>query len=426
MSFETLGLGIDLLKSIKESGYSEPTPIQASAIPLIIEGKDLIGIAQTGTGKTAAFTLPMLERLRRKTRNEDCCRTRALVLSPTRELVVQIHENMESYGRYVSLQATEVYGGVGEVPQKKALRRGVDVVIATPGRLMDLMDRGCADFSKLDFFVLDEADRMLDMGFLPNIRKIVKALPRQRQTLLFSATLSKEIEKLTREFQRFPELVEIGKRSNPADSVIQCLYEVPKPNKIKLLTHLLEDRQLYSVLVFARTKHGADRLAKQLGRNGVSTGAIHSNRTQNQRSRALQDFKDGKIRVLVATDVAARGIDVEGITHVVNFDFPPHPDDYVHRIGRTGRAKAAGEAINFVTNDDRIALRNLEKSIGRTIPRKTMTGIDLQVTSQEQKNHKGFRKYSESINQTRSSPRSKGSNWRKIRSNKKDSRWIGR
>lgn len=377
MSFETLGLGPNILRSIQESGYSDPTPIQKFSIPLIIEGKDLIGIAQTGTGKTAAFTLPMLQSLDGKAPKDGRRCTRALVLSPTRELVVQIHDNVASYAKHVSLEVADVYGGVGEGPQKKALRNGVDLVIATPGRLMDLMDQGCADFSRLNFFVLDEADRMLDMGFLPNIRKIVKSLPKQRQTLLFSATLSKEVEKLTREFQHSPKLIEIGKRSNPADTVDQLLYEIPKAGKIHLLKHLLENNEMYSVLVFTRTKYGADRVAKQLARSGVETGAIHSNRTQNQRARALQNFKDGNLRVLVATDIAARGIDVEGITHVVNFDFPPHPEDYVHRIGRTGRAQANGVAINFITEDDRVALRTLERFIRRSIPRKTPNGFKL-------------------------------------------------
>ena len=378
MSFETLGLGPNLLRSIGEVGYSTPTPIQEASIPLIIEGNDLIGIAQTGTGKTAAFTLPMLEKLERLTKDESRRgKTRALVLSPTRELVVQIHDNVSAYAKHLSLKVANIYGGVNEAPQKKALREGVDLVIATPGRLMDLMGQGCADFSGLEFFVLDEADRMLDMGFLPNIRKIVKDLPKKgRQTLLFSATLSRDIEKLTKEFLYRPKTVEIGKRTNPADTVRQCLHEVTKSAKISLLKHLLQDNDLYSVLVFTRTKHGADRVAKQLGKSKIPTAAIHSNRTQNQRARALQDFKDGKTRVLVATDIAARGIDVEGITHVINFDFPPNAEDYVHRIGRTGRANQAGEAISFITSEDQGALRLLERKIKKSIYRKKVLGFN--------------------------------------------------
>ena len=378
MSFETLGLGPNLLRSIGEVGYSTPTPIQEASIPLIIEGNDLIGIAQTGTGKTAAFTLPMLEKLERLTKDESRRgKTRALVLSPTRELVVQIHDNVSAYAKHLSLKVANIYGGVNEAPQKKALREGVDLVIATPGRLMDLMGQGCADFSGLEFFVLDEADRMLDMGFLPNIRKIVKDLPKKgRQTLLFSATLSRDIEKLTKEFLYRPKTVEIGKRTNPADTVRQCIHEVTKSAKISLLKHLLQDNDLYSVLVFTRTKHGADRVAKQLGKSKIPTAAIHSNRTQNQRARALQDFKDGKTRVLVATDIAARGIDVEGITHVINFDFPPNAEDYVHRIGRTGRANQAGEAISFITSEDQGALRLLERKIKKSIYRKKVVGFN--------------------------------------------------
>jgi len=378
MSFQELGLGPNILKAIEESGYTEPTPIQTAAIPLIIKGNDVIGIAQTGTGKTAAFTLPMLATLERlKSDSSRQRKTRALVISPTRELVVQIHDNVKAYAQHVPLKVATVYGGVGEGPQKQALRNGVDLVIATPGRLMDLMDQGCADFSGLEFLVLDEADRMLDMGFLPNIRRISKDLPKKgRQTLLFSATLSKEIEKLTHEFQYKPQTVEIGRRSNPADTVEQYVHEVPKAQKIDLLKHLLQDNEMYSVLVFTRTKYGADRVAKQLGRDKISSGAIHSNRSQNQRARALQDFKDGKIRVLVATDIAARGIDVDGITHVVNFDFPPHTEDYVHRIGRTGRANMDGVAISFITADDRDAFKALERFIKRSIQIRKPEGFE--------------------------------------------------
>ena len=375
MSFDSLGLRPEILQAIQETGYTEPTPIQSTAIPLILEGKDLIGIAQTGTGKTAAFTLPMLEKLVQSSGQRKGLGTRALVLSPTRELVVQIEQNVKTYAKHVPLRVATVYGGVGETPQKKALKSGVDLIIATPGRLMDLMQQGCADFSECEFFVLDEADRMLDMGFLPNVRIIVSSLPKNRQTLLFSATLSKEIEKLTREFQKAPKFVEIGKRTNPADTVEQFLYEVTKAQKIGLLQHLLENNELYMVLVFTRTKYGADRVAKQLGRSGIHTGAIHSNRTQNQRARALSDFKAGKIRVLVATDIAARGIDVEGITHVVNLDFPPTPEDYIHRIGRTGRAKSEGVAISFITEDDRTPLRSLERFMKKSIIRRRAKGF---------------------------------------------------
>jgi ATP-dependent RNA helicase RhlE len=403
MSFESLGLGPKLLQSIKESGYTEPTPIQKEAIPQILEGHDLTGIAQTGTGKTAAFTLPMLQTLERLNSEGGGRRrqTRALVISPTRELVVQIHDNVRAYAKHLPLKVATVYGGVGEGPQKQALRNGYELVIATPGRLMDLMEQGCADFSGLEFLVLDEADRMLDMGFLPNIRRIVKDLPRKsRQTLLFSATLSRPIEKLTSEFQYKPRKVEIGRRSNPADTVEQSLHEVPKSQKIHLLKHLLEDNALYSVLVFTRTKYGADRVAKQLSRSKIPSGAIHSNRSQNQRARALQDFKDGKTRVLVATDIAARGIDVEGITHVINFDFPPHAEDYVHRIGRTGRANAVGKAISFITSDDHGPLRTLERLIKRKIALVRPHGFDAKAerppASDHPKRGQGFNPHGQS------------------------------
>ncbi len=376
MPFSALGLGANLLKAIQEAGYTEPTPIQSAAIPLVLQGGDMIGIAQTGTGKTAAFTLPILAKLGAMLGGGQAGRIRALVLAPTRELVVQIEENVRAYGKHLPLRMGTVFGGVGERPQIEALRSGVDLVVATPGRLLDLMSQRHGDFSGLQFLVLDEADRMLDMGFLPSIRRIVKALPAKRQTLLFSATLSKEIEMLTHEFQRTPKIVEIGRRSNPADTVTQLVYEVPKHLKPGLLAHLLQDAALDSVLVFTRTKHGADRVARKLESTGIKTGTLHSNRSQNQRLRALKDFKAGLVRVLVATDIAARGIDVDGISHVVNYDFPMHSEDYVHRIGRTGRANAVGDAISFVSSEDHAALRTLERFIGRGIVRKRAEGFD--------------------------------------------------
>ena len=376
MPFQSLGLGEKILKSIQEAGYTEPTPIQAAAIPLVLDGHDLIGVAQTGTGKTAAFTLPMLAKLAGILGNNAPRKTpRALVLAPTRELVIQIHENVCAYAKHLPLQIANIYGGVSERPQIQALRGGVDLIIATPGRLLDLMGRNCVDFNGLQFLVLDEADRMLDMGFLPDIRRIVKALPKKRQTLLFSASLSNEIEAITREFLNSPKIVQIGRRANPADTVAQFVYEVQKADKPALLAHLLRDPAMNMVLVFSRTKHGADRIARQLGSQGITTATIHSNRSQNQRLRALKDFKAGAVRVLVATDIAARGIDVDGISHVVNYDFPMHSEDYVHRIGRTGRAHAVGDAISFVTAEDRSELRALEKFIGRGILRKQAEGF---------------------------------------------------
>ena len=375
MPFRTLGLSATILKAIAETGYTEPTPIQAAAIPLILEGNDLIGIAQTGTGKTAAFVLPLLTKM--ADNKKEGARIQMLVVAPTRELVVQIEENVRAYAKYLPLKIATIYGGVSERSQIKALTEGVDIVIATPGRLLDLIRGRERSFAHIQYLVLDEADRMLDMGFVPAIRQIVKLLPRQRQTLFFSATLSKEIEKLTHEFLQAPKIVEIGRRSNPAETVTQFVYEISHHLKQGLLVHLLQDDAFNMVLVFTRTKHGADRIARRLEQSKITTATLHSNRSQNQRLRALQDFKEGKVRVLVATDIAARGIDVDGISHVVNYDFPPHHEDYVHRIGRTGRAKAIGEAISFVMGEDQGSLRALERFLGRGIVRKKAEGFDM-------------------------------------------------
>src|SRR3569833_2817664 len=337
MSFRILGLEAKILQAVQEAGYTEPTPIQTAAIPPIIAGQDLIGIAQTGTGKTAAFTLPILTKLATQPAWQHR-RTRALVIAPTRELAVQIEEIVKIYAKHLPLTVATVFGGVGEHPQIRALRAGTEVIIACPGRLLDLMGQRCADFSQLQFLVLDEADRMLDMGFLPSIKRIVQQLPKQRQTLMFSATLSREIESLTHEFQRSPKTVQIGRRANPAETVTQLVYEVPKHLKTSLLLHLMRDPQMNMVLVFSRMKRSADRLARQLEQAGIRTATPHSNRSQNQRLKALKDFKSGAVRVLVATDIAARGIDVDGISHVVNYDFPMHPGGGGRRGGRAGRA----------------------------------------------------------------------------------------
>ncbi len=383
MSFKALGLDPNILTAITEAGYTEPTPIQSAAIPVVIAGGDVIGIAQTGTGKTAAFTLPILTRLTAKpVPHDQRRRTRVLVLAPTRELVAQIEENVLAYAKHLPLKIAKIYGGVGEKPQKDALRAGCDIVIACPGRLLDLMGQRCADFSQLEYLVLDEADRMLDMGFLPDIRRIIQQLPKKRQTLMFSATLSKEIEGLTHEFQHAPKIVQIGKRSNPAETVTQLVYEVHKHLKMPLLSHLLEDEKMQMVLVFSRTKHGADKIAKKLEQTGVKCATLHANRSQNQRLRALDDFKTGKVRVLVATDIAARGIDVDGISHVVNFDFPHIVEDYVHRIGRTGRAHAIGDAVSFVSPDEMPDVRKLERFINRGLVRKKAEGFNYNATPQ--------------------------------------------
>ncbi len=381
MPFSSLGLDHRITKAIDEAGYTEPTPIQAAAIPEVLAGRDVIGIAQTGTGKTAAFVLPILTELARVTAERERRATRALVVAPTRELVVQIEENVRAYAKHLPLRMATVFGGVSERPQIEALRSGVDLIVATPGRLIDLMGQRHVNFSAIEFLVLDEADRMLDMGFLPPIRQIVKALPHKRQTLMFSATLSREIEALTHEFQRSPKVIEIGRRANPAETVTQFVYEVRPHLKPSLLLHLLKDPQFDTVLVFTRTKHGADRIARRLEGAGIKTGTIHSNRSQSQRLRALKDFKSGAVRVLVATDIAARGIDVDGISHVVNYDFPMHSEDYVHRIGRTGRAHAVGDAISFITPEDQGPLRALERFIGRGIVRKRAEGFDYDLAA---------------------------------------------
>ncbi len=371
MPFATLGLGTRLTQALKEKGYVEPTPIQTKAIPTILSGRDVIGVAQTGTGKTAAFVLPLLEQLAATPQQRTM---RALVIAPTRELVVQIEENVRAYGRHLPLRYATIFGGVGEGPQIQALRRGVDLVVATPGRLIDLMEQRHVDFSALQVLVLDEADRMLDMGFLPSIRRIVSKTPAARQTLLFSATMSKEIEQVAKEVLKNPALVEIGVRSTPAEAVTQYLVEVSVAGKVPALIHLLKDAALESVLVFSRTKHGADRIARKLSAAGLSTATLHSNRTQGQRLQALRRFKSGDVRVLIATDIAARGIDVDGISHVINFDFPPQPEDYVHRIGRTGRNQAIGDAISFATHEDADSVKRHERFLGRGIARKKLEG----------------------------------------------------
>ncbi len=372
MPFTTLGLGPKITAALKEQGYVEPTPIQAKAIPVILAGRDIIGVAQTGTGKTAAFVLPLLERLSAAPSQKHM---RALVVAPTRELVAQIEENIRAYGRHLPLRYATIFGGVGEGPQIQALRRGVDIAVATPGRLLDLMQQRHVNFADLQVIVLDEADRMLDMGFLPPIRKIVAATPKVRQTLLFSATLSKEIEAVSKEFLKTPVLVEIGARSTPVEAVAQWIVEVAQAAKVPALVHLLKDAALESVLVFSRTKHGADRIARKLEDAGIRCATLHSNRTQGQRILALKRFKSGEVRCLVATDIAARGIDVDGISHVINYDFPPQPEDYVHRIGRTGRAQAIGDAISFVSHDEMDDLRRLERFLGRGIARRKLEGF---------------------------------------------------
>jgi ATP-dependent RNA helicase RhlE len=381
MPFSNFGLGNEILRAIQKAGYVRPTPVQAAAIPKVMQGNDLIAIAQTGTGKTAAFVLPMLHRISLANQQGQRRVTKALILAPTRELALQIMENIRVYGNGLPIRVAAIFGGVEEEAQIKAVHKGVDMIVATPGRLIDLLGRQKLDFSLLEMLVLDEADRMLHMGFLPDIETIIKDLPRRRQTLMFSATLSKEIESLARRFLYQPKMVQIGKRSNPADTVAQCVYEVPAHLKNALLLELLRQPAFTRVLVFVRMKDGANLLTNFLKLAGVKVARLHSSRSQEQRLQALQDFKDGKVQVLVATDIVARGIDIDGVSQVVNFDFPVNPEDYVHRIGRTGRAEARGEAVSFVPKGDLNLLGILEFFIGQRLERKRLRGFDYHATT---------------------------------------------
>src|SRR3954470_22215131 len=371
-NFSTLGLSQPVLAAIADAGYSEPTPIQSQAIPLIVQGRDVMGLAQTGTGKTAAFTLPIVDRLLEGPR-----RTRVLVLTPTRELCIQVEESVRKYAKHAPLGVAAVYGGVPLEPQQKKLRAGVDIVVATPGRLIDHLDRQNVVFDDLEVLVLDEADRMLDMGFAPQINKIVDQIPSYRQTLLFSATMPPEVEALARKYLRKPIVVQVGVRSAAASTVTHAVYPVPREKKNALLVELLTGKQHDSVLIFSRTKHGADRIVRDLEKAGVKATAMHADKTQAQRTRALQDFKEGKTTVLVATDIAQRGLDISGITHVVNYDVPQQAEDYVHRIGRTGRAAAEGDAYTFMAPDEIGMVRTIERVIGQPIPRISVPGFDF-------------------------------------------------
>lgn len=374
-TFTSLGLADAIVRGTIEAGYTTPTPIQAAAIPIALAGRDLTGCAQTGTGKTAAFVLPLLHRLADGKPQGQRRPVRALVVTPTRELALQVDEGVRTYGRFTGLRSVAVFGGVGMGGQLDALRRGVDVVIATPGRLLDHLGRGSLDLSRVEVLVLDEADRMFDMGFINDVRKIVAKLPAERQTLLFSATMPAAIEQLAASVQRRPEFVEVGQRRNPAATVTQRVYPVAQERKVDLLLHVLRTEPVQSVLVFSRTKHRADRITKKLAQQGIAAAAIHSNRSQGQRQRALAGFRDGAFQVLVATDIAARGIDVDGISHVINFDTPNQAEDYIHRIGRTGRAQATGDALTFVSADEEAYLRAIEKHTGRRLERVSHPGF---------------------------------------------------
>ena len=368
MTFQELNLIDPLLRAVREEGYEAPSPIQAQAIPLLIEGRDLLGCAQTGTGKTAAFALPILQILTKQRLDGPKKRVlRALVLTPTRELALQIEESFEIYGRYTGLKTACVYGGVSQHTQVDELRAGVDILVATPGRLIDLINQGLCNLRTVTIFTLDEADRMLDMGFIHDVKKVIAQLPQKRQTLLFSATMPREIEALAASILKNPTKVAVTPVASTVDTTEQSVYFVDKPNKIKLLTHLLGDKDIVSALTFSRTKHGADRICKRLNRAGISARAIHGDKSQNARQNALREFKSGEVRVLVATDIAARGIDIDQLSHVINYDLPNEPETYVHRIGRTGRAGLSGIALSLCDFDEKAYLRDIEKLIKKEI-----------------------------------------------------------
>jgi ATP-dependent RNA helicase RhlE len=371
-TFAELGLAEPILRAVAESGYERPTPIQAEAIPLVLRGRDVMGLAQTGTGKTAAFSLPLVHRLHGGPR-----RTRALVLTPTRELCVQVEASVRTYGAFAELDVVPVYGGVPYEPQEEALRGGVDVVVATPGRLLDHLEKGNVVFDELEILVLDEADRMLDMGFAPQINRVVERIPPYRQTLLFSATMPPEVEALARKYLRKPVVVQVGRRNRATQTVTHAVYPVPRDRKSSLLADLLRRPDMDSVLVFVRTKPAADRVVRHLDAEGIPAVAMHGDKSQVQRTQALEDFRAGAVRVLVATDIAQRGLDISGITHVINYDVPEQAEDYVHRIGRTGRAAATGDAYTFMAPDEIATVRLIERVIGQEIPRISVPGFDF-------------------------------------------------
>lgn len=369
MTFNDLGLIDPILYALNEQGYTNPTPIQEAAIPVLLKGHDLIGVAQTGTGKTAAFSIPVLQQLAyAQTKGSTSKDIKALILTPTRELAIQIGESIATYGKGLRLSHTVIFGGVSQHGQAQTLRRGVDILVATPGRLLDLIGQRIVHLHHLSIFVLDEADRMLDMGFIHDVKKVIGHLPKHRQTMLFSATMPVEIQQLAANILTNPQKVEVTPVSSTADTIEQSVYFVDKGNKKKLLNHVLQDVAIRNALVFTRTKHGADKVVKDLIKDGVTAMAIHGNKSQNARQRALGEFKEGKIRVLVATDIAARGIDIDELSHVINYELPNIPESYVHRIGRTGRAGMSGKAIAFCEREEFPYLKDIQKLIGKNVP----------------------------------------------------------
>lgn len=380
MSFESLGLSSDLLRAITEEGYTHPTPVQLQAIPIILSGHDLLAGSQTGTGKTAGFTLPMLHCLTKTSKTPRLTTPRALILTPTRELAAQVRESVLTYGKYSGLKSAVIFGGVNIEPQIKILRAGVDIIVATPGRLLDHLNQKTVDLSKIEFLVLDEADRMLDMGFIHDIRKILAILPKKRQNLLFSATFSDEIKRLADGLLNTPKMIEVTRRNSTVELVTQEVYHVDNKRKRALLSHLINSENWKQVLVFTRTKHGANRLSQQLELDGITSCAIHGNKSQSARTKALADFKKGLVRVLVATDIAARGLDIDLLPHVVNYELPNVSEDYVHRIGRTGRAGNEGKAISLVCIDEHGLLRDIERLLKTSLPKVVVPGYEPDPT----------------------------------------------
>ncbi|MCE9677648.1 DEAD/DEAH box helicase [Shewanella sp. AS1] len=424
MSFSSLGLSAPILKAVEQKGYQTPSPIQAQAIPAVLAGKDVMAAAQTGTGKTAGFTLPLLELLSRGERARTK-QVRALVLTPTRELAAQIAESVTTYGKHLPLRSAVVFGGVGIVPQIKQLSRGVDILVATPGRLLDLYNQNALSFSQLEILVLDEADRMLDMGFIHDIKKVLKILPPKRQNLMFSATFSDEIRTLAKSLVNHPVEISVTPRNTTANSVEQLICPVDKTRKSAALIKLIKAHDWQQVLVFSRTKHGANRLAKSLDDKGITAAAIHGNKSQGARTKALANFKSGEVRVLVATDIAARGLDIDQLPQVVNFDLPNVPEDYVHRIGRTGRAGANGKAISLVSSEETKLLADIERLIGKNLPRSEVEGFEpthslpeTQLTPKRHGQHKGPRNAAAKQGNRRAASRSNQTSTDKANHNK--------
>jgi ATP-dependent RNA helicase RhlE len=419
MLFKDLGLSAELLRAIEKQGYDEATPIQQQAIPLVLQGKDILAGAQTGTGKTAGFTLPLLQQLQDNYDEGKKRYPKVLVLAPTRELAAQVHESVRDYGRYLPFRSAVIFGGVSINPQKQKLIKGVDIVVATPGRLLDHVSQRSIDLSRLETLVLDEADRMLDMGFIRDIRKVLNELPRQRQTLLFSATFSKEIKKLASEFLQQPAEIQVTPQNTATELVSQIVYPVDKKRKRELLSQKIGEENWQQVLVFTRTKHGANKLAEQLGKDGITSAAIHGNKSQGARTRALADFKSGAVRTLVATDIAARGIDIDKLPNVVNFELPNVPEDYIHRIGRTARAGQEGHAVSLVCVDELKLLRDIEKLLGTEIEKVNLPGFDVDPTIKAEpirnggggrNNKSGGRRKPQGKNRARSGGRSANGN----------------